>query len=321
VTGKRARPCDWSSRLGIALLAVIVVAAGSGCDRTSKSGTAAGKRSGTAAGSPSSTSSPSPPALGHGPDGLFSVIPGVVRKLQPSVVTILTGTGLGSGVIWSTDGILPPALFADGLPQVGALAIAIGSPLGFEETVTAGIISGTQRSIPGSGQQTQSLVDLLQTDAPISPGNSGGALVDADGKVIGLNEAYLPPATGAVSIGFAIPSSTVRDVVEQLLKTGHAQHAYLGLRLGELTPEIAGALRRTTGALVLDVEAGGPAAKAGIQPGDVIIRFDNAKVATVEDVLTALRHHQPGDEVNLAYDRNGQHADVKVRLTERPAQR
>jgi S1-C subfamily serine protease len=215
---------------------------------------------------------------------------------------------------------LPPARFADELPPVGALAIAIGSPLGFEETVTAGIISGTQRSIPGSGQRTESLVDLLQTDAPISPGNSGGALVDAGGSVIGLNEAYIPPSAGAVSIGFAIPASTVRDVVGQLLRTGHARHAYLGLQLGELTPEIAAALQRTTGALVLDVVAGGPAARAGLQPGDVIVRFDDTRIATVEDVLAALRGHQPGDTVTLTYDRNGKQAQAAVTLSERPAQ-
>jgi S1-C subfamily serine protease len=351
------------ARLGIAALVLLVGIAAAGCYSPVKSQNAAGHSSPAA---PASATAPPPaPITGQRPDGVFSMIPGVVRKLQPSVVTILTAEGLGSGVIWSADGIivtanhvvqgqssvrvafadgqrvpatvqagdpitdvavvkvqrqgLPPAAFAADLPEVGALAIAIGSPLGFEETVTAGIISGTQRSIPGSGQQTQSLVDLLQTDAPISPGNSGGALVDTDGKVIGLNEAYLPPATGAVSIGFAIPSSTVRDVVDQLLKTGHARHAYLGLQLGELTPEIAAALQRTTGALVLDVVAGGPGATAGLQPGEVIVRFGDMKVATVEDVLTALRRHQPGDVVAVTYDRNGKQAEATVKLSERPA--
>jgi S1-C subfamily serine protease len=349
-------------RLGIALLVLVVGATAAACDRTSKSHTAAGRRPPPAVSGATPTSAPAP---GQGPDGLFSVIPGVVRRLQPSVVTILTDNGLGSGVIWSSDGIvvtadhvvagqssvrvafadgqrvaatvqaadpitdvavvkaqrqgLPPARFADELPPVGALAIAIGSPLGFEETVTAGIISGTQRSIPGSGQRTESLVDLLQTDAPISPGNSGGALVDAGGSVIGLNEAYIPPSAGAVSIGFAIPASTVRDVVGQLLRTGHARHAYLGLQLGELTPEIAAELQRTTGALVLDVVAGGPAARAGLQPGDVIVRFDDTRIATVEDVLAALRGHQPGDTVTLTYDRNGKQAQAAVTLSERPA--
>jgi S1-C subfamily serine protease len=112
----------------------------------------------------------------------------------------------------------------------------------------------------------------------------------------------------------------VRDVVGQLLRTGHARHAYLGLQLGELTPEIAAALQRTTGALVLDVVAGGPAARAGLQPGDVIVRFDDTRIATVEDVLAALRGHQPGDTVTLTYDRNGKQAQAAVTLSERPAQ-
>ena len=101
---------------------------------------------------------------------------------------------------------LPAATFEQDLPQVGQLAVAIGSPLGFENTVTAGIVSGLQRTIPGSAQESQALVDLIQTDAAISPGNSGGALVDADSKVIGMNVAYIPPLHSAVSIGFAIPA-------------------------------------------------------------------------------------------------------------------
>ncbi|MDQ3946445.1 MAG: trypsin-like peptidase domain-containing protein [Actinomycetota bacterium] len=110
---------------------------------------------------------------------------------------------------------LPAAAFADDLPVVGELAVAIGNPLGFENTVTAGIISGLHRSIPGSAPRTQALIDLVQTDAAISPGNSGGALVDGDGKVVGINVAYIPPQARAVSIGFAIPAPTIRpgDVI------------------------------------------------------------------------------------------------------------
>lgn len=106
---------------------------------------------------------------------------------------------------------LPAATFSRDLPEIGELALAIGNPLGFENTVTAGIVSGLHRTIPGSAAQTLALVDLIQTDAPISPGNSGGALVDAAGEVMGINVAYIPPnpqqGRGAVSIGFAIPSS------------------------------------------------------------------------------------------------------------------
>lgn len=108
---------------------------------------------------------------------------------------------------------LPAATFADALPRVGELAVAMGSPLGFTNTVTAGIVSALHRSIP-SGGQAPSLVDLLQTDAAISPGNSGGALVNGEGKVMGINVAYIPPQAQPVSIGFAIPAPTVVDDVK-----------------------------------------------------------------------------------------------------------
>ena len=130
----------------------------------------------------------------------------------------------------------PPASFATEVPPVGSMAIAIGNPLGFENSATVGIISGNHRSIPGAASQAPALVDLIQTDAAISPGNSGGALVGADTKVIGINVAYIPPSAGSVAIGFAIPAPTVTDVVDQLLKTGRAQHAYLGVLPVPLTP-------------------------------------------------------------------------------------
>jgi S1-C subfamily serine protease len=179
----------------------------------------------------------------------FAAIPGVVDAVEPSVVSVSTDVGEGSGVIWSADGVivtnahvvqgaaevtvvlasgarlpaqieagdqrfdlavlrverdgLPAARFQQSPPDVGELAIAMGNPAGFEQSVTAGIISGLHRSIP-SGGQTPALVNLIQTDAAISPGNSGGALVDGDGDVIGINVAYLPPTQGAVALGFEI---------------------------------------------------------------------------------------------------------------------
>jgi serine protease DegQ len=216
---------------------------------------------------------------------------------------------------------LPPATFQSRLPQVGELAVAIGSPLGFENTVTAGVISGLHREIPGSGQQTQSLVDLIQTDAPISPGNSGGALVNAAGQVIGISEAFIPPQQGAVSIGFAIPAATVVDIVGQLLRQGRARHAFLGIQPGELTPEIAQQLgvRQSSGVVVLEAVAGGPAEKAGIRPGDVITALDGRQVATVEEFLAALRPHRPGDSVTVTFLRGNGSQDAKVLLADRPS--
>jgi S1-C subfamily serine protease len=214
---------------------------------------------------------------------------------------------------------LPAAEFRESLPRVGELALALGNPLGFENTATAGIVSGLHRSIP-SGGLTPALVDLLQTDAPISPGNSGGALVGRDGTVIGINVAYLPPQTQAVSLGFAIASPTVIDVVRQLLVTGQVEHAYLGVDLRPVTPDLAEQLGfgAEEGALVFGVAPGSAAARAGIRPGDIVVEFDGDPVRTVEDLLVGLRRHSPGDEVRAKVQRGKDRLEFVVRLAGRP---
>ena len=215
---------------------------------------------------------------------------------------------------------LPPAEFADDLPQVGELAIAIGNPLGFENTVTAGIVSGLHRSIPGSAASSQSLIDLVQTDAAISPGNSGGALVDGQGQVMGINVAYIPPSARAVSIGFAIPSATVTDVVEQLLDDGTVSHAFFGIQPTALTPQIAARLGAEVdaGVVVLGVVDGGPAAAAGIEEGDILTALDGEEIRSVEEFLAALRGTEPGEEVTVTLVRGGDQQEVTVTLTDRP---
>src|SRR5918999_81625 len=160
-------------------------------------------------------------------------------KLRRPFVVLAASESFDLAVLEIEGRNAPAAELADALPEVGELAVAIGNPLGFENTVTAGIVSGLHRSIP-SGGLTPALVDLIQTDAPISPGNSGGALVNADGEVIGINVAYLPPGqTGAVSLGFAIPAPTAAQVVEQLLATGRVELAYLGIQPIQVTPQLA----------------------------------------------------------------------------------
>jgi serine protease DegQ len=213
---------------------------------------------------------------------------------------------------------LPAATFSDTLPRVGELAIAMGSPLGFTNTVTAGIVSALHRSIP-SGGQAPSLVDLVQTDAPISPGNSGGALVNANGEVIGIDVAYIPPQAHAVSIGFAIPAPTVVDDVKQLIAKGKAVHAFLGVQPAEVTPELAQQfhLKVSSGALVQAVVPNSAAAKAGLRAGDVIVGLDGTPVGSVEDLLAALRRHKPGDRVSLKVSRNGKTITIDVTLSGR----
>lgn len=219
---------------------------------------------------------------------------------------------------------LSAARFQTRLPEVGSLTVVIGSPLGFQNTVTAGIISGLHREIPGSAVQgQQSLVDLVQTDAPISPGNSGGAVADSTGAVIGISEAYIPPSQGAVAIGFAIPAATAVDIAGQLERTGRARHAYAGIQPASITPEIATqlGLDSTDGVIINKVTAGGPAAQAGLQPGDVVTALDDRPTPTPEDFLALLRPHKPGDTLTLTVRRPGAAArSVVLTVTDRPTE-
>ncbi|MGX9899861.1 S1C family serine protease [Arthrobacter sp. SA17] len=217
---------------------------------------------------------------------------------------------------------LPVPEFQKELPRVGETAVVIGSPLGFESTVTAGIISGLHRSIPGSAASSQSLVDLIQTDAPISPGNSGGAVVNSRGQVVGISEAYIPPQAGAVALGFAIPAAMAVEVAEQLKETGRAEHAFIGLTPGQLTPQIAERLgiQDTNGVLVMSIADGGPADDAGIEPGDVLLTLEGKELSAPEDLLAALRGLDPGQTVTVSFNRDNQGQEAKVQLSERPAE-
>jgi S1-C subfamily serine protease len=324
---------------------------------------------------PATAAAAQPPATTQ-PADAFGRIPQLVKKAQPSIVTVFAernpvrvGTpsqGVGSGVIYRADGIiltnnhvvaeasrvevaladgsriagrvtatdpdtdlavirvdrkgLPAAQFQKALPEVGALAVALGSPLGFEKTVTAGIVSGLHRAIPGSASQTRALVDLIQTDAAISPGNSGGAVVDAGGRILGISVAYVPPQQGAVSVGFAIPAATATRVADELLQHGRARHAYLGLQPAALTPDIARELNTTSGGvLVYALAPDGPAGRAGIRAGDVLTRVGEKKVTSVEELYAALRQHDPGERVPISYVRDSATHTVPVQITDRPS--
>ena len=215
---------------------------------------------------------------------------------------------------------LPAASFQTKLPPVGALAVVLGSPLGFEKSVTAGIVSGLHRSIPGSASESRALVDLMQTDAPISPGNSGGAVVDGQGRVVGISEAYIPPEQGAVAIGFAIPAATAVDVARQLLGNGRVEHAFMGVQPAQLTPGQARqlGLQQATGVLVYGVTPTGPAARAQIRPGDVITAIAGEPLESVEDMFAQLRRHRPGQSVRVELLRDGNRMTAQVRLSAKP---
>ena len=219
---------------------------------------------------------------------------------------------------------LPAADFVGADPIVGQTAVAVGSPSGFESTVTSGIISGTGREVPAEytgGSQAPSLVDLIQTDAAISPGNSGGALADREGRVIGINVAYLPPAeTGAENIGFAIPSETAVSVADQLIENGEAVHPYLGVYLSDLTRETASRFGSPvdSGALIEEVEPASPADDAGIQRGDIITAAGSEEVRSSGDLLSALRNYIPGDTVGLTVISDAGKTTLRVNLAKRP---
>ena len=221
---------------------------------------------------------------------------------------------------------LPAATFDEGDdPVVGQLAVAIGSPSGFESTVTSGVVSGVGREFPSeltsgsSAAERSALTDLIQTDAAISPGNSGGALADRDGEIIGINVAYLPPAqTGAVNLGFAIPSDTAVSVADQLIEKGKVTTPYLGVLTTDLSPEDAGRfdLPVDAGTLVEKVVPGSAAEEAGVRKGDIITALGDTEVMSYGDLLGALRDHEPGETVTLTIFRDGDEKTLEVTLGE-----
>jgi S1-C subfamily serine protease len=221
--------------------------------------------------------------------------------------------------------------------EVGDAVVAIGNPLGLERTVTAGIVSALQRQI--EAPNGFEIDKVIQTDAPINPGNSGGPLLNSRGAVIGVNSQIVPDPTGGqgnIGIGFAIPINTVRDVVSQIIETGWVEHPWLGVKMQAIDDRAAEAIRLPTekGVLVAEVVPNSPAAKAGLKGGktrvvvdgvtymlggDVIAKVDGREVATVEDVIDAVRSKEPGDTVTLQVQRDGDTKVVKVELGRQPA--
>jgi serine protease Do len=191
---------------------------------------------------------------------------------------------------------------------VGEPVVAIGNPFGLGNTVTSGIVSAKGRAI-GAGPYD----DFLQTDASINPGNSGGPLFDARGQVIGMNTAINPNGQG---IGFAIPSDEIREVLPQLVTSGHVSRGRLGVRIQDVDVKLANAmnLSNAQGALVDDVEKGGPAEKAGFAAGDVIVRAGNTDVAHARDLTRAIARQTPGTKVDVVVRRNGKSVTLPVTL-------
>jgi len=203
--------------------------------------------------------------------------------------------------------------------KVGQTAIAIGSPLGLTggPSVTVGVISALHRTLrtrAGTG-----LTDMVQTDAPIAAGSSGGALVDGDGRVIGITTALAMTDTGAEGFGFATPIDAARSAAEQLMTTGKVVSVWLGVDGTDLDGATALALRVDGGALIEQVKADSPAARAGLAPRDVIVGVNGRPVTSMGMLVIAVRSHRPGDVCTLDIVRDNQHHGMKVTLAERPA--
>ncbi|HEY6998779.1 MAG TPA: Do family serine endopeptidase [Candidatus Binatia bacterium] len=199
--------------------------------------------------------------------------------------------------------------------RVGDIALAIGNPLGIGQTVTAGIISAKSRY---TGLSDGSFEDFLQTDAPINQGNSGGALIDSTGELIGINSQILSTSGGNIGIGFAIPSNMARNVMDQLLKTGKVHRGQLGVGIQPMTPELAQqfGLNETRGVLVNSVAESGPAAKAGIRRGDVIVAFDGKPVTDGNTLRNQIAGTAPGTQVKLKIVRDKREQEIPVTLGE-----
>jgi putative serine protease PepD len=200
--------------------------------------------------------------------------------------------------------------------EVGATTIAIGSPLGFEggPSVPTGVISAVNRRVDTPDGEV--LHGMIQTDAPIAPGSSGGALVDASGAVIGITTAVADQPAGG--FGFATPIDLARRVADQLLRTGHMVHGWLGVEGADLTAQQARAMGVEGGAVVRTVAAGSPAAGIGLAMDDVITEVAGQHIGSVSGLVVQLRAHDPGDQVVVGYWRHGRHAEVTVTLAERP---
>ncbi|MEV7806826.1 trypsin-like peptidase domain-containing protein [Microbispora sp. NPDC088329] len=229
------------------------------------------------------------------------------------------------------SGLTPASLGDSDKLQVGDAVLAIGSPLGLEGSVTSGIVSALDRTLTeapeeqqqpqfpwGMGQQQQpqsqgtTIGGMIQTDAAINPGNSGGALVNSSGQVVGVNTAIATSgsSSGNIGVGFAIPINTAKLVSDQLIQTGKATHAFLGV-------SVADAVGGASGAVVSSITAGSPAEKAGLKEGDLITKINDKPVDSAEAVLGTIRSSRPGDRVTVTFTRDGKETTITATLAEK----
>jgi S1-C subfamily serine protease len=250
------------------------------------------------------------------------------REVDATVVGSDAASDIAVLRVEATDGELTPLeLGSSSEVRPGEPVVALGSPLGFEGSVTAGIVSGVDRTIQAPDGST--ITGAIQTDAALNSGNSGGPLLDAEGRVVGVNAQVRSP-----TIGFAIPIDTVRDVVSQLIEDGEIERGYLGVGVQTVTAAATEELGLPRGAQVVAVEPDTPAARADLsagndtetveglefaRDGDVIVAVDGEEVTSSEELQAAIGSREPGDRVTLTVSRSGEEREVEVTLAERPS--
>jgi S1-C subfamily serine protease len=199
---------------------------------------------------------------------------------------------------------------------VGDIVLAIGNPFGVGQTVTAGIVSAVGRSQLG----INTFENFIQTDAAINPGNSGGALVDAAGNLLGINTAIYSRSGGSLGIGFAIPVTTARQVMDSLIKEGRVTRGWIGVEPRDVTPEMAKTLNMPVrqGVLITGVLQSGPAAAGGLKPGDVVLKIAGTPVSNTAQLLTAVAALKPRQNAAISVQRGDSQLDVQVTVAQRP---
>jgi serine protease Do len=257
------------------------------------------------------------------PDGYIVTNHHVVDKAVQVQVVTDNGSTLDAKVIGTdpktdlalikVDGgtAFPFVDLAGTMPRVGEWVVAMGNPFGLGGTVTAGIVSAHGRDI-GAGPYD----DFLQIDAPVNRGNSGGPTFNTKGEVVGVNTAIFSPSGGSIGIAFAIPATTVKTVVDQLKTNGHVDRGWLGVQIQALSPDVADGLGldNTKGALIAEAQAESPAAKAGLQSGDVIIRVDGTQVQDARDLARKIAGIGPNKATDLTIVRDGKEQRVTLKL-------
>jgi serine protease DegQ len=261
-------------------------------------------------------------------DGYILTNNHVINEADEIIVKMIDGRQAKAKVVGSdpeTDlailkidesGLPPIAIGNSEALKVGDVVFAIGNPFGVGQTVTQGIVSATHRTDLG----ISTFENFIQTDAAINPGNSGGALIDANGNLIGINNAIYTRTGGYQGIGFAIPISTAKDVMSELIDQGHVTRGWLGISLGKLSDDIRKSLNypKGEGAVIAGVIRGGPAFNAGLRPGDIIISIDNKETKGPTEVLSIASKLKPETAYPIAIVRNGETLDFRVMVIKRP---